>query len=173
MKEYLKSLLELYDRKNAAYGNSTHITYYYYGKSSYITRLSDKFNRLSTLIKDENINCCEESILDTIDDAILYLFMFAGDMITGYPDGELDDCYAENDDNVAYTKLIISSITQLDTDLCETLIEKFKDQWLDDEEDMFYTLRNMYVSDAGTFDYINFALYLINFRLNFERRNID
>lgn len=67
---------ELYKKKNKDYGNSSDITYELFGGISYIVRLSDKKNRLETLVQSNNIEIKSESINDTILDVLNYAAMY-------------------------------------------------------------------------------------------------
>lgn len=78
--EYVTSLKDQYDRKNAAYGSSAHDTFVKFGIVSYLTRLSDKINRLITLTSNPDISCNDESIADTLGDAATYCIMAVADI---------------------------------------------------------------------------------------------
>lgn len=73
------SMFELYKRKNADYGNSVAKTFDEYGLVSFLVRIEDKLNRVSTLtkkstteqqIKDEKI---EDTLLDLANYSIMAL----------------------------------------------------------------------------------------------------
>lgn len=49
----------LYEKKNAAYGNSFGETYQKLGIVSAVTRISDKYNRLCTLAKNPDVDDCD------------------------------------------------------------------------------------------------------------------
>lgn len=74
------ALHEQYKRKNAAYGNSAHTTYETWGPTSYLVRISDKINRMNTLLSNPRTDDIGESILDTIGDCITYLIMLLADL---------------------------------------------------------------------------------------------
>lgn len=65
----------LYEKKNAAYGNSFGETYQKLGIVSAVTRISDKYNRLCTLVKNPNVDNLGESIEDTLKDMAAYSIM--------------------------------------------------------------------------------------------------
>ena len=75
-KEITDEMLELYQKKNHDYGNSVHETYKTFGLTSFLVRISDKLNRLTTLnqkeakVKDEKI---EDTLLDLANYSILAL----------------------------------------------------------------------------------------------------
>lgn len=74
-KEVCDKLNEIYQQKNKAYGNSFGDTYKDLGIISAVTRISDKFNRLKTLARHQDIDCNDESIADTILDMANYCVM--------------------------------------------------------------------------------------------------
>lgn len=74
-KEVCDKLNEIYEQKNRAYGNSFGDTYNDLGIISAVTRISDKFNRLKNLAKDNSIPQGDESIADTLLDMANYCIM--------------------------------------------------------------------------------------------------
>ena len=78
--ELLKKLSDTYAAKNHDYGNSAHQTFAEFGEVAYIVRLCDKFQRLETLQSDVNRRVSDESVLDTIGDAITYLAMLVAEL---------------------------------------------------------------------------------------------
>ena len=66
---------ELYEKKNAAYGNSFGETYQKLGIISAVTRISDKYNRLCNLATNPNIDNLGESLEDTLKDLASYAIM--------------------------------------------------------------------------------------------------
>ena len=78
IKEHLQVcdlLNTIYHQKNKAYGNSFGDTYKDLGIISAVTRISDKFNRLKTLARHQDIDCNDESINDTLLDMANYCVM--------------------------------------------------------------------------------------------------
>ena len=78
IKEHLQVcdlLNTIYKQKNKAYGNSFGDTYKDLGIISAVTRISDKFNRLKTLARNQDIDCNDESINDTLLDMANYCVM--------------------------------------------------------------------------------------------------
>lgn len=70
MDKLINELTLLYLQKNRDYGNSVQVTYDVFGKTSTLTRISDKVNRLKSLrTKEEEVF---ESIDDTVKDLINY-----------------------------------------------------------------------------------------------------
>lgn len=68
-------LYNVYEKKNMAYGNSFGETFDDLGIISAVTRISDKFNRLKTLVKNKDIPQGDESISDTLLDLANYAIM--------------------------------------------------------------------------------------------------
>lgn len=73
-KQIANGLTELYERKNADYGNSFSKTFEEFGMTSTIVRLSDKLERLKTLSKQE-AKVKDESIQDTVMDIAVYAML--------------------------------------------------------------------------------------------------
>jgi len=69
--------LTLYKAKNADYGDSFSKTYAKYGNTSVLVRLSDKINRLDSLLGREGViqRVKDESIVDTLKDIVNYSLM--------------------------------------------------------------------------------------------------
>ena len=74
-REIANDLGELYEKKNAAYGNSFGDTYKRLGIISAVTRISDKYNRLCNLATNPNIDNLGESLEDTLKDLASYAIM--------------------------------------------------------------------------------------------------
>ena len=74
-REICNKLNTIYEQKNKAYGNSFSDTFNDLGIISAVTRISDKFNRLKTLAKNEYIPHGDESISDTLLDMANYCIM--------------------------------------------------------------------------------------------------
>ena len=79
MEEYEKivnEIVRLCKRKNADYGSSVQDTYEKFGDISYLTRITDKYNRICSLMTKEN-KVKDESIIDSIKDMGNYCFLWA------------------------------------------------------------------------------------------------
>lgn len=74
-REIANDLGELYEKKNAAYGNSFGETYQKLGIISAVTRISDKYNRLCNLATKPTIDNLGESLEDTLKDLAAYAIM--------------------------------------------------------------------------------------------------
>lgn len=73
-RQIANGLTELYERKNADYGNSFSKSYEEFGLTSPVIRLSDKVERLKTLSKQE-AKVKDESIQDTVMDIAVYAML--------------------------------------------------------------------------------------------------
>ena len=74
-REIANDLGELYEKKNAAYGNSFGETYQKLGIISAVTRISDKYNRLCNIAINPDIDNLGESLEDTLKDLAAYAIM--------------------------------------------------------------------------------------------------
>lgn len=75
-KEICKELNDIYNMKNSDYGDSFSKLYNEFGILSAVIRLSDKVERLKTLVKEDNIRKVDdESIDDTLKDLAGYAIM--------------------------------------------------------------------------------------------------
>ncbi|NMW84698.1 DUF1599 domain-containing protein [Peptoniphilus sp. AGMB00490] len=71
----LEELANTFFVKNERYGNSFTDTIEDYGLVASIVRLTDKFNRMTTLYKNKELDCDDEPIIDTMLDMANYLIM--------------------------------------------------------------------------------------------------
>ena len=76
-REQTDKMNEVFAIKNKNYGNSFEISLDKYGIIAALTRLSDKFNRLETLILNRENGTADESIADTLIDMANYSVMTA------------------------------------------------------------------------------------------------
>lgn len=76
-KEICKKLNKLYADKNHDYGNSFGETYDALGSVSAVTRISDKTNRMVSLVTKDEQRVDEEKLIDTALDLANYAIMFA------------------------------------------------------------------------------------------------
>lgn len=78
MEEYEKIVtetMELCIKKNKDYGSSVQDTYERFGDVSYLVRITDKYNRICSLL-DKKAEVKDESIDDTIRDMANYCFLW-------------------------------------------------------------------------------------------------
>ena len=74
MESILNEIKQLYNRKNADYGDSFDKTLNEFGLVASATRMSDKFNRFKSLIKNP-AQVQDEKIEDTLIDLASYAIM--------------------------------------------------------------------------------------------------
>lgn len=72
----------IYDQKNADYGNSFHHTVERFGLVAALVRVTDKMERIKRLQHNTALTK-DESLLDTVSDALNYLLMFGAEMVCG------------------------------------------------------------------------------------------
>lgn len=90
-REICEKLASVYEAKNKDYGNSAHQTYLEFGEVALVIRISDKFSRLQSLMESGEQNVKDESIFDTMGDAITYLAMLIAEIecdIDDAPEGD-------------------------------------------------------------------------------------
>lgn len=69
--------MELCKKKNKDYGSSVQDTYEKFGDVSYLVRITDKYNRICSLIENGKAEIRDESTTDTIVDLANYCFLWA------------------------------------------------------------------------------------------------
>lgn len=74
-RKYANEIGDLHEKKSKAYGDSFGQTYAKLGIISAVTRISDKYNRLCTLVTNDDIDDLGESIEDTLIDLAAYSIM--------------------------------------------------------------------------------------------------
>ena len=72
----------IYDQKNADYGNSFHHTVERFGLIAALVRVTDKMERIKRL-QHNTAQTKDESLRDTVSDALNYLLMFGAEMVCG------------------------------------------------------------------------------------------
>ena len=78
LKNYETTLSELaktFFKKNERYGNSFTDTIEDYGLVASMVRITDKFNRMTTLFQNQELGCDDEPLKDTMLDMANYLIM--------------------------------------------------------------------------------------------------
>lgn len=90
MLEITKEECEVFRAKNLAYGNSFEESINKYGLIAALTRISDKFNRLESLILSQNYSTNNESLSDTLMDMANYC-----NMLSIYIKDYTDETYAD------------------------------------------------------------------------------
>ena len=74
-KDIVESMAQLYEKKNADYGDSFGVSVKKYGLISALTRISDKFNRLEKLVLKQDRQVDDERLEDTLLDLESYCVM--------------------------------------------------------------------------------------------------
>lgn len=74
-KKICDELNKVYIHKNQAYGDSFSETYQKLGILSAVTRMTDKMNRLQNLAVNRDLDCGDESLIDTCLDLANYAIM--------------------------------------------------------------------------------------------------
>lgn len=75
-REIVTSMADLYSRKNSDYGDSFGGSVREFGPVAGVVRISDKFNRLkSLLLKGNTQKVSDESVMDTLTDMACYCIM--------------------------------------------------------------------------------------------------
>lgn len=82
LKDLMAQQRAIYDCKNADYGNSFHHTVERFGLVAALVRVTDKMERIRRL-RSNAARTKDESLRDTVSDALNYLLMFAAEMICG------------------------------------------------------------------------------------------
>ena len=67
---------ETYKAKNSDYGNSVGDTFEKFGDVSFITRISDKYNRILSLTMSDDVKVKDEKLEDTILDLANYCILW-------------------------------------------------------------------------------------------------
>ena len=68
----MKELRAIYVAKNNDYGSSVTDTYNKFGDVSFMVRITDKINRATTLLSNNNRQVQDEKLEDTIKDMVNY-----------------------------------------------------------------------------------------------------
>ena len=107
--EIAQGLIEIYEAKNKDYGNSAHQTFCEFGEVALVIRISDKLSRFQSLLTSDGQCVNDESVLDTLGDAVTYLAMLIAEIDTW--DNMLSD--ADNmarNNNIPETKHTLARI---------------------------------------------------------------
>ena len=75
-----REMVDTYSRKNHDYGDSFGESIKKYGPIAGLVRMSDKWNRLNSLVMGEEAKVKEESIIDTLTDLACYAVMLRMEM---------------------------------------------------------------------------------------------
>lgn len=155
VQELFDKLIAQYQQKNLAYGNNAHKTFVRFGRAAYSMRLMDKMQRYETLTSNAEISSADESILDTLGDAITYILMFAGDLFCG---GDIDD-----DSNYVKTLEYMYMFGASALEDIQMMSELFVETWMSDGGSLSDAVYRLYSEKyASITDYILFAAHMIN-----------
>lgn len=75
VRDTLQKMGDTFSVKNKKYGNSFEISVDKYGMIAALTRISDKFNRIETLILNDDKGTDDETVIDTLIDMANYCVM--------------------------------------------------------------------------------------------------
>lgn len=123
--DIIDHLIDVYKAKNNDYGNSAHRTFVEFGEVALVIRISDKLSRLQSLLSGEQ-QVKDESILDTIGDAITYLCMLCGDMACDEP-ALPEEERLEVDDNIDETLMFLDALTDGEETLRYEDVSKYRE----------------------------------------------
>lgn len=153
IKDLFDKLIAQYEQKNLAYGNNAHKTFVRFGRAAYSMRLMDKMQRYETLKASPDIPSADESILDTLGDAITYILMFAGDMFFC---GDLDD-----DSNYGKTLEYMCMFGASESEDIEMMAAQFDETWMSETKELPMVVYRLYSEKyVSITDYILFAAYM-------------
>lgn len=77
MREMADKMIDTFEKKNEAYGDSFGKQFRKYGPISALVRMNDKFSRLESLILGTENRVEDESLYDTLNDLACYCLMTA------------------------------------------------------------------------------------------------
>ena len=75
--QFTRNRILVYLKKNKDYGSSVQDTFKKFGDVSYLVRITDKYNRICSLLENGKVEVKDESITDTIVDLANYCFLWA------------------------------------------------------------------------------------------------
>lgn len=143
-------LLDTYRQKNAAYGNNMSMNFRKYGEVAYAMRISDKLGRLKALRENPNISAGDESVMDTLLDAVNYCILCVGDIAALAAGGK------ENTVNVAFTEELLKDLARHP----ELLYEAY-DRMNKDKYDLMSELDDAFEADVMALGCYNLAIMLL------------
>lgn len=151
LRELMARQRAIYDQKNADYDNSFHHTVERFGLVAALVRVTDKMERVKRLQKCE-AQTKDESLRDTVSDALNYLLMFGAEMICGtweladesHIPGIEDNITVvhrlmdgmASDDLLAAEKVDVEQMIELWDDLCDATLKALRDQSPNEVDDL-------------------------------------
>lgn len=106
--ETLNQMADTFYLKNERYGDSFTQTMDDYGLVTSIIRITDKFNRLTTLYKNKNLDVDDEPIIDTMLDMANYLAMTVAYIKSRKATTDYQDNISQND---KWTNIVADTTT--------------------------------------------------------------
>lgn len=118
LKELMAQQRAMYDRKNTDYNNSFHHTVERFGLVAALVRVTDKMERIKRL-QSSKAQIKDESLCDTVSDAVNYLLMFSAEMICGTWTLADESRVAGEEENVTVVHRLMSTLANDDLSLDE------------------------------------------------------
>ncbi len=118
LKELMAQQRAMYDRKNADYDNSFHHTVERFGLVAALVRVTDKMERIKRL-QSSKAQIKDESLRDTVSDAVNYLLMFSAEMICGTWTLADESRVAGEEENVTVVHRLMSTLANDELSLDE------------------------------------------------------
>lgn len=143
-------LFDTYRQKNAAYGNNMSMNFRKYGEVAYAMRISDKLGRLKNLRENPDIPAGDESVMDTLLDAVNYCILCVGDIAAKAAMG------LDNTINVAFTEELLVDLRRHP----ELMYEKYEYMKVN-KYDFMEVLDNAYVLDEMAQGCYSLAIMLL------------
>ena len=156
LKDLMAQQRTIYDRKNADYGNSFHHTVERFGLVAALVRVTDKMERIQRL-QVSTTQTKDESLCDTVSDALNYLLMFSAEMICGTWELADESRVPNEADNITIVhrlmdgmasdelltteKVDVSQMLELWDELCDTTMQALRDQTPEKVDDLL-TINN-------------------------------
>lgn len=109
LKELMAQQRAIYDRKNTDYDNSFHATVERFGLVAALVRVTDKMERIKRL-QSNAAQTKDESLRDTVSDALNYLLMFSAEMICGTWNLAPESCVEGEAENVTIVHLLMDAM---------------------------------------------------------------
>lgn len=118
LKELMAQQRAMYDRKNTDYDNSFHHTVERFGLVAALVRVTDKMERIKRL-QSSKAQIKDESLRDTVSDAVNYLLMFSAEMICGTWTLADESRVAGEEENVTVVHRLMSTLANDELSLDE------------------------------------------------------
>ena len=129
--EILGDMRQTYVAKNKDYGDSFGISIEKYGLISALTRISDKFNRIESLILKDDRQVLDEKLEDTLLDLANYCIMTVIELKFEPKENVSGETYAEGyyqniiDNKNEYIAFLESKVCELEDKLTDEMLKEF------------------------------------------------